>query len=120
MATITNHISSYGVREGMILEWQASRLRVGVVKVAFGDSENYATGGIAVEDGIKTAMSVDSILAVVPMHHDVGGWMPLYDASSGQLKFYGSAGSAGALAEMDDGSTAINSKTVYLLVVAVD
>jgi len=125
MATITNHVSSYGVREGMILEWQASRLRIGVVKVAFGSSENYATGGIAVESGIKSAMSVDTVLAVVPMHHDVGGWMPLYDASNGKLKFYGqeptnSTSGVIALSEMPDGSTAINGKTVYLLVVAVD
>ncbi|MEM0478287.1 MAG: hypothetical protein QXN77_07810, partial [Candidatus Caldarchaeum sp.] len=48
MATVSSVLSTHGVRTGHGLEWITSQLKVGVFDVAFGATENYATGGIAV------------------------------------------------------------------------
>lgn len=122
MPTVTNAVSYYGVKEGRLLEWQSSRLKMGIAQVVFGTSENYATGGIAVADAIKSALNINTIHFVAVIGHDVVGWMPYYDASTGKLQFFGqepTGTDAGvlALSEMGNGSAAINDKTVNLLVI---
>jgi hypothetical protein len=122
MATASKVVrAEHGVREGRFYEWNMSVVKMGVVDVSFGASENYATGGIDIATPIKSLFSdVQDILGVEILGHNVGGWCPRYDVSTGKLLFYGQEPTNDttgviALSEMDDDSTAINGKTVRVL-----
>jgi len=113
--------AGYGVREGRFYEWNMSVVKMGVVDVSFGVSENYATGGVDIATPIKSLFpDVQDVLGVAVLGHDVGGWVPRYDVSTGRLLFYGQEPTntnAGvmALSEMPNNSNAINSRTVRVL-----
>lgn len=108
---------SYGVREGRFYEWLVSVLQMHILDVSFGSTENYATGGIDIATGIRKELDIQEIHGLAVLWHNVGGWLALYNPSTGKLQFFGTAGAAGALAEMANGSTAINGKTVRILVI---
>jgi len=116
-ATVSSVFRSYGVRSGSFLELISKTIpKLGVVTISFGASDTYSTGGIAVSSAILSALNFDSIIAAVPMDHTVSGYQPHYDAANGKIQFFGTGSSAGALGEMSNGSTAIQSKSVKLLV----
>ena len=111
----------YGVREGRFYEWNMSVVKMGVVDVSFGVSENYAMGGVDIATPIKSLFpDVQDVLGVAVLGHDVGGWVPRYDVSTGKLLFYGqeptnTTAGVMALSEMPNNSNAINSRTVRVL-----
>ena len=113
--------AGYGVREGRFYEWNMSTVKMGVVDISFSASENYATGGIDIATPIKSLFSdVQDVLGVTVLGHNVGGWVPRYDVSTGKLLFYGqeptnTTTGVIALSEMANNSTAINNKTVRVL-----
>ena len=117
--------ASQGVREGRFYEWGASTVKMNVVDVSFGASENYSAGGVDIATPIRSLIpDLQEIIGVAVLGHDVGGWVPRYDVSSGRLLFYGqeptnSASGVISLSEMPDGSTAINGRSVRVLVFGV-
>lgn len=122
MPTITKAVGAvHGIREGKFLEWSMSAVRMGIVDVTFGASETYVTGGIDVATGIRSQFSdVQDVIGAVVLHHNVSGFVPVYDAATGRLRFYGQEPTnttAGviSLSEMANGSTAIGGKVVRLL-----
>ena len=126
MASAVKVVSaSQGVREGRFYEWGTSTVKMNVVDVSFGASENYVTGGIDIATPIRSLIpDLQEIIGVAVLGHNVGGWVPRYDVSSGKLLFYGQeptndTSGVIALSEMSNGSTAINSKTVRVLVFGV-
>jgi hypothetical protein len=117
--------ASYGVREGKFLEWNTSVVMMQLYDIAFGGSENYATGGIDVKTPILSAHpTMQEIVGIVVVWHNVAGWIPYYNTATGKLMFFGqeptnSTTGVIALSEMANNSTAINSKTVRVLVLGV-
>jgi hypothetical protein len=113
--------AEHGVREGRLYEWNISAVKMGIVDVSFGASENYATGGIDIATPIRALFpDVQDVLGVTVLGHNVGGWVPRYDVSTGRLFFYGqeptnTTSGVIALSEMPNGSTAINGRTVRVL-----
>jgi hypothetical protein len=122
MPTVTKAIGSvHGIREGRFLEWNMSTVKMGIVDVAFGATETYATGGIAVAPGIIAQFSdVQEVVGATVLYHNVTGFVPVYNVATGRLQFFGqeptntTAGVIG-LSEMPNGSTAISGKVVRLL-----
>jgi hypothetical protein len=122
MPTVTKTVGAvHGIREGKFLEWNMSIVRMGIVDVTFGVTETYATGGIDVATGIKGQFSaVQDVIGAVVLYHNVAGFVPVFDAGTGKLRFYGqeptntTTGVIG-LSEMPNGSTAISGKVVRLL-----
>ena len=112
------------MKEGKGYEWLMSIVQVNIVEISFGASENYATGGIAVDGLIKSEMGIQEIKAVSVLDHTVSGWIPFFNVSTGRIQFFGQEptnASSGviALSEMGNGSTVINNKKVKLLVFGV-
>ena len=122
MPTIIKAIGSvHGIREGRFLEWNMSTVKMGVVDVTFGSSETYSTGGIDIATGIRGQFSdVQEIVGAVVLYHNVTGFVPVYNVSTGRIQFFGqeptdtTSGVIG-LSEMENGSTAISGKVVRLL-----
>ena len=122
MPTVTKAIgSAYGIREGRFLEWNMSTVKMGIVNVTFGSTETYTTGGIDIVTGIRGQFSdVQEIVGAVVLHHNVAGFVPVYNAVTGRLQFFGqeptntTSGVIG-LSEMANGSTAISGRVVRLL-----
>ena len=126
MASAVKVVSaSQGVREGRFYEWGTSTVKMNVVDVSFGASENYSAGGVDIATPIRGLIpDLQEIVGVAVLGHDVGGWVPRYDVFSGKLLFYGQEPTSTdsgvvALSEMPDGSNAINGRTVRLLVFGV-
>jgi hypothetical protein len=122
MATASKVVrAEHGVREGRLYEWGISVVKMGVVDVSFGASENYATGGIDIATPIRSLFpDVQDILGVTVLGHNAGGWVPRYDVSTGRLLFYGqeptnTTTGVIALSEMPNNSNAINGRTVRVL-----
>jgi hypothetical protein len=111
--------AGYGVREGRFYEWNMSVVKMGVVDILFGASENYSTGGIDIATPIKSLFpDVQDVLGVTVLGHNVGGWVPRYDVSTGKLLFYGQEPTTTGvipLSEMPNNSTAINNRSVRVL-----
>ena len=113
--------AAHGVREGRFYEWGTSIVKMGIVDISFGATENYATGGIDIATPIRLQFpDVQDVLGVTVLGHNVGGWVPRYDFSTGRLLFYGqepTSTTSGviALSEMPNNSAAINNRTVRVL-----
>ena len=111
----TSDWTSANVRK--TLSWQAalvSKLRVYAIKVTFGGSDNYATGGVSAD--LKEGR-ISTLVAVIPtytnaLHHVV------YDKANEKIKILEVGGSAGsAMTELANASSATNSKVFEFLVI---
>lgn len=103
MATVTNLTGNVFDKRG--IPFPISRSREYIAEVAFGATENYATGGIAVD--FATALQIKYIDNVVLTNIDVPGDLR-YDPSTGKVLVFGWTGTT--YGELPAASTAINSK----------
>lgn len=138
MPAVKSLLSAYGVRTGQTIEWIASRLKLGVYEVAFGETENYATGGVSV-----TFPGISTVVGAVCIRSELVGYVVTYNHASGKLMVFGydlishthtenqaetytqnattSTASAPttALVELPNGSNVISGKSLVFLVIGL-
>ena len=111
----TSDWTSANVRK--TLSWQAaltSKLRVYAVKVTFGASDNYATGGVAAD--LKEGR-ISTLVAVIPTYTDSLREV-VYDKANEKIQLYDVGGAASsAFAETANTSSACASKVFEFLVI---
>jgi len=99
------------------LSWQAalvSKLRVYAVKVTFGASDAYATGGVSAD--LKEGR-ISTLVAVIPTYNNILREV-VYDKANEKIKILEVGGSAGsAMTELANTSSATNSKIFEFLVI---
>ena len=99
------------------LSWQAaltSKLRVYAIKVTFGASDNYATGGVAAD--LKEGR-ISTLVAVIPTYTDSLREV-VYDKANEKIQLYDVGGaSSSAFAETANTSSACASKVFEFLVI---
>lgn len=93
-------------------------LKVFTQTITFGSTVTYATNGTPVTLGDATI--IDTIIAAIPVSTNVG-LVFTYDVANKKLIAYGQDGTVGGapLAELANGSTALQSKVVTLLIIGV-
>lgn len=117
MATVSSLTRSFGILSGHSLEWDVSSLKINVYEVAFGATENYATGGIAVSfPGIST------VVGAVYAGGDLGNYHVVYNIGTGKVQIFGqepTSATAGVIAfsELANGSTVINNTKIRFIVI---
>lgn len=72
MVAVSNFIAAYDVREGKILEWTASRLRMGVAVVNTKSGDYACSAGISISGLLQTAMNMDTIVTAYPIKISTG------------------------------------------------
>ena len=99
------------------LSWQAaltSKLRVYAIKVTFGASDNYATGGVAAD--LKESR-ISTLVAVIPTYTNSKREV-VYDKANEKILLYDVGGNAtAAFAETPNTSSACASKVFEFLVI---
>ena len=99
------------------LSWQAaltSKLRACAIKVTFGASDNYATGGVSAD--LKVSR-IKTLVAVIPTY-DNSLQEVQYDKANQKIKLFDVGGSAGSkYAEVANTSSTCNSKIFEFLVI---
>ena len=112
----TSDWTSANVRK--TLSWQAalvSKLRVYAIKVTFGASDAYATGGVSAD--LKEGGRISTLVAVIPTYNNILREV-VYDKANEKIKILEVGGSAGsAMTELANTSSATNSKIFEFLVI---
>lgn len=118
MPTVSSLIAGEGVKTGHILEWSiAPKLKIALYEVAFGATENYATGGIAVSfPGMST------VIGAVYVGGDLVNYRVVYNTSTGRVQVFAqeptnSTSGVIAFSELANNSTVINNRRIRFLVV---
>lgn len=102
-------------KQGRIYGLTGRGLKLVPVKVTFGASDDYATGGVSANLKVN---GVKQILAVIPQYTD-SLLIPFYDKTNSKIILYGQGAdgtAAGVLTELANASQATRSKVFEFLV----